>query len=100
MTSLKGRFTVHEVENRHIAEVLAREPSPKRRSRLLVRYADLGRMLEKMGVTGANGIGTVLQPAVAISGIPEPPPTLNTDLGNTFFDNALADYMSHGVDRD
>jgi hypothetical protein len=100
MTSLKGRFTVHEVEDCHIAEVLAREPSARRRSRLLVRYADLGRMLEKMGVTGASGIGTVLQPAMAISGIPEPAPTLNTDLGHTFFANALGDYMSPEVDRD
>lgn len=92
---VKGRFTVHEVEDAHIAEVLALEPSPRRRSRLLVRYANLGRMLEKMGVTEGSGVGARLQPAITISEAPQPQqPTVVTDLGDAFFANALSDFMS------
>lgn len=95
MTLLKGRFTVHEVEDAHIAEVLALEPSPRRRSRLLVRYANLGRMLEKMRLAEGDGIGTRLQPAIAISEAPQPQQaTVITDLGDAFFANALSDFMS------
>jgi hypothetical protein len=96
MTTHKGHYTVHASENPHLAEILAGEPSARRRARLLVKYAEFGCMLQKMGLPTTNG-------ALPASGAPCPVVHVSDalDVGSgsvalrgVFFDNLIAGYMS------
>lgn len=100
MSIHKGHYTVHAAENPHLAQILAGEPSARRRARLLVKYAELGCMLQNMGLP-------VMNSTLPSSGPPSP--VVHVDdaldfrsgsaaLGGDFFENALADFMSPVAD--
>jgi hypothetical protein len=95
MSTYKGHYTVHAVEDPHISEILAGEPSARRRARLLVKYAELGCMLQKMGLTDLSSNMPASRPAGKVVHVDNTEiKSASATLGEEFITNVLADFMS------
>jgi hypothetical protein len=95
MNTFKGHYTIHASEHPHLSETLAGEASARRRARLLVTFAELGCMLQKMGLTGMNKTISVSHPgssAVHMDNTETSP--ASAALGDEFVTNLLATFMS------
>lgn len=99
MKSFKGHFMVHQMEDPYISEVLSGESCPRRRSRLLVRYANVGCLLEKMGLTQMNNVVPLSRPDGTVAPVREPDSqSISSVLGEDFIANVLSDFMSPAPD--
>jgi hypothetical protein len=94
MKSHKIQVTTNSAGQPNLTERLDREPSPRRRADLIKHLAELGAMLESIGLTNLLGSTTSRSDATNMSIVPssESKP-INGELGLDFFTNALADYM-------
>ncbi|MGF6539452.1 hypothetical protein [Paraburkholderia youngii] len=100
MNMFKGHYTVHQLEDPHLSEVLAAESCPRRRSRLLVKYANLGCLLEKIGLSQTNNNAPFSHPDSPIVPMREANvQSISSALGEEFIANVLADFMSPAPDE-
>ncbi|VVD95621.1 hypothetical protein PEP31012_01838 [Pandoraea eparura] len=96
MTPLKGHHTVYSDEHPNLYAVLAAEPSPRRRARLLVWMAEQGCQPKSQGVLLTPGaVPTHLTGTVP----PSDPITQETPLDEDFITSILGGYMRSDLDE-
>jgi hypothetical protein len=94
MKSHKIQVTTNSAGQPHLTERLDREASPRRRADLIKHLAELGAMLESVGLI--NILESTTSPSNGTSMRTVPPPErkpIKGELGDDFFANALADFM-------
>jgi len=94
MKSHKIQVTTNSAGQPNLTERLDREPSARRRADLIKHLAELGAMLESIGLTNLLGSSTSRSDGIHMRIAPslESKP-ITGELGDDFFTNALADYM-------
>jgi hypothetical protein len=95
MKSHKTQVTTNAVAQPNLTDRLDRESSARRRADIIKRLAELGALLESMGL--ANLLGNVIpRPHIddtsKVTSQEDKP--ANVELGDDFFTNALASFMS------
>jgi len=95
MKSHKIQVTTNALEQPNLSAYLQVEPSAKRRANIIKRLAELGAMLEKMGLTNlTTGSLATSSPPMRINASAHEGRLLDADLGSEFFDNALSGFMT------
>ncbi|VVE37484.1 hypothetical protein PCE31106_03954 [Pandoraea cepalis] len=95
MTPLKGHHTVYSDEHPNLYAVLAAEPSPRRRARLLVWMAERGCQPTSQGALSVPGaVPTPLTGPVP----PSDTVTKESPLDEDFFTSILGEYMRPDLD--
>ncbi|MFM0125944.1 hypothetical protein P0D73_45195 [Paraburkholderia sp. RL18-101-BIB-B] len=94
MKSHKIQVTTNSAGQPNLTDRLDREPSPRRRADLIKHLAELGAMLESIGLTNILGSTTSRSDGTKMRIVPSPKSKpIKGELGDDFFTNALADYM-------
>jgi hypothetical protein len=95
MRSHKIQVTINSPEQPNLSKYLEHEPSARRRANIIKRLAELGAMLEKIG------LADLAQGSLASPHLPteqnrsqQEARLLGADLGDDFFANALSGFMS------
>ena len=95
MTPLKGHHTVYSDEHPNLYAVLAAEPSPRRRARLLVWMAERG--CQPTSHVALSVPGAVPTPITGTAP-PSAPATQETPLDEEFITSILGGYMRSDLD--
>ncbi|MDR6450300.1 UNVERIFIED_ORG: hypothetical protein ABIC54_000777 [Burkholderia sp. 1263] len=93
MKSHRIQVTTNSAGQPNLTERLDREPSPRRRADLIKHLAELGAMLESIGLTNILGSATCRSGGANMRIVLSSESKPIGDLGDEFFINALADYM-------
>jgi hypothetical protein len=93
--SHKIQVTINGLEQPNLTEYLQREPSARKRANIIKRLAELGAMLEKIGLADLTrgSLASPHLPTTQKGSLPERR-LLAADLGDDFFANALSSFMS------